>query len=157
MLCPLAAAEPAVHIRRKRPITEEARLDPDFIRDLFAPFGPVAVRRMFGGAGIFADGLMIGLVVRDTIYLKADEASIADFEREGSKPFSYVRGKGARGKTQAVLSYWQLPERLYDDPEALSVWAERAFAVATKKKAPKARRTAAAKPRRRRAPSRQTR
>jgi DNA transformation protein len=103
---------------------------------------------MFGGAGIFADGTMIGLIIRDTIYLKADETSVADFEREGSKPFSYMRGKGARRKTQAVLSYWQLPERLYDDPEELAGWAERAFAIATKKKTPKASRAAKARPRR---------
>jgi DNA transformation protein len=56
-------------------------VDHDFIRDLFAPFGPVTVRRMFSGAGISANGLMFGLVVRDVIYLKADHANRADFER----------------------------------------------------------------------------
>ena len=59
-----------------------ARLDPEFIRDLFAQFRPVTIRRMFGGAGLFADGVMFGLVVRDVIYFKVDESSIADFERE---------------------------------------------------------------------------
>ena len=71
-----------------------------FIRDLFARFGPVTVRRMFSGAGIFADDLMFGLIVRDVIYLKIDEISIRDFEREGSAPFTYT----AAGKPAARAS-----------------------------------------------------
>ena len=58
-------------------------MDLEFVRDLFAQFGPVTVRRMFSGAGIFRDGLMFGLIIRDVVYLKADEGNIADFEREG--------------------------------------------------------------------------
>src|SRR5262249_31849796 len=65
----------------------------DFIRDLFAQFRPVTVRRMFSGAGLYCDGVMFGLVVRGAIYLKADETSIADFKGEGSGPFTYTRGK----------------------------------------------------------------
>jgi len=109
-------------------------MDPDFIRDLFASFRPVTVRRMFSGAGIFCDGMMIGLVVRDVIYLKADATNIADFEREGSAPFTYTRGKSKGRPTQHALPYWRLPERLYDDPDALADWARRAFAAAERKK-----------------------
>ena len=87
-------------------------MDHDFICDLFAPFGPVTVRRMFSGAGIFARGLMFGLIVRDVIYLKADEASIADFEREGGTPFTYTRGKKSGRPSEHALPYWRLPERL---------------------------------------------
>ena len=109
-------------------------MDHDFIRDLFAPFGPVTVKRMFSGAGIFADGLMFGLVVRDMIYLKADDANRADFEREGCAPFTYTRGKKSARPSEHALPYWQLPERLYDDPEELALWARRAFAAAGRKK-----------------------
>jgi DNA transformation protein and related proteins len=109
-------------------------MDPDFIRDLFAPFGPVTVRRMFSGAGIFADGLMFGLIVRDVIYLKADDTSAADFEREGCKPFTYTRGKKSGRPSEHALPYWRLPERLYDDPDELAVWAKRAFVAAERKK-----------------------
>jgi hypothetical protein len=62
-------------------------VDPEFICDLFAPFGPVAVRRMFGGAGIYREGLMFALEFDGAIFLKVDAASIPDFEREGSRPF----------------------------------------------------------------------
>ena len=109
-------------------------MDPDFIRDLFASFGPVTVRRMFGGAGIFADGLMFGLIVRDAIYLKVDDSNVADFEREGSAPFIYTRGRKTGRPSQHALPYWKLPERLYDDPDEHALWAKRAFAVAERKK-----------------------
>jgi DNA transformation protein and related proteins len=109
-------------------------VDPEFIRDLFAPFGPVTVRRMFGGAGIYREGLMFALVFDGAIFLKVDEASIPDFEREGSRPFVYTRAKSAGKIRRASLSYWRLPERLYDDPEELAVWAERALAIAQRKK-----------------------
>jgi DNA transformation protein and related proteins len=102
---------------------EVAAVDPEFIRDLFAQFGPVTVRRMFRSAGIFADGVMIGLINDGAIFLKVDDGSIPDFEREGSRPFTYTRGQ--RG--QVVLPYWRLPERLYDDPDELADWARRAF------------------------------
>jgi DNA transformation protein and related proteins len=115
-------------------------MDHDFIRDLFAPFGPVTVRRMFSGVGIFADGLMFGLVVRDAIYLKADDGNRADFEREGCAPFSYTRGKKSGRPSEHALPYWRLPERLYDDPDELALWARRAFAAAERKKfAPRGR------------------
>ena len=109
-------------------------MDPDFIADLLAPFGPVTIRRMFSGAGIFRDGLMFGLIVRDVIYLKADATSAGDFEREGCGPFTYTRGKASGRPTQHALPYWRLPERLYDDPDELAVWARRAFAIAERKK-----------------------
>ena len=109
-------------------------MDADFIRDLFAAFGPVTVRRMFSGAGIFADGVMFGLIVRDVIYLKADDTGMADFEREGCGRFTYTRGKKSGRASGHALPYWRLPERLYDDPDEIAVWAERAFAAAERKK-----------------------
>jgi DNA transformation protein len=113
----------------------------DFIRDLFAQFRPVTVRRMFSGAGLYCDGVMFGLVVRGTIYLKADKTSSADFEREGSTRFTYTRGKASGRPSEHALLYWRLPDRLYDDPDELAVWAERALAIAQRKKmAPRGKR-----------------
>ena len=100
--------------------------DPDHIKELFSEFGPVAVRRMFSGAGIFADGLMIAIAVDGTIFLKADEQSIPQFEREGLEPFSYRTRNG----TRSIKSLWRMPERLYDDPGELCGWARQAMAAA---------------------------
>jgi len=109
-------------------------LDTEFIRDLFAQFRPVTVRRMFSGAGLYCDGVMFGLVVRGTIYLKADATSSADFVREGSGRFTYTRGKAAGRASEHALPYWRLPDRLYDDPDELAAWAERALAIAQRQK-----------------------
>ena len=120
-------------------------MDPEFIRELFAPFRPVTVRRMFRSAGIFCDGIMFGLVSDGTIFLKVDATSIPDFEREGCRPFTYTRGE--RGRVE--LPYWRLPERLYDDPDELAAWAGRALEIAERKKfAPRATRKPKPLPRR---------
>jgi DNA transformation protein len=106
--------------------------DPQFINELFSAFGPVSVRRMFGGAGIFARGLMIGLISDDEIYLKSDEQTAAAFEAEGMKPFTY----GAK-RRRVVMSYWQMPVRLFDDPDELAKWARAALGAAKRSGAKK--------------------
>jgi len=95
--------------------------------DLFQFFGPVTVRRMFGGEGIFVDDLMIGIVVSDQIYLKTSDSNRADFEAEGAKPFTYIRGKE---RNATSLSYFTVPDRLLDDPEEFGRWARKAHDVA---------------------------
>ena len=113
-------------------------MDPDFIRELFTPFRPVAVKRMFGGIGIYAEGLMFGIVFDGVIYLRVNETSIPSFEREGSAPFVYPLAKNRPGRPSR--HFWRLPERLYDDPDELAVWAGRALAVAEHRKgAPRGR------------------
>jgi DNA transformation protein len=111
-------------------------MDREHIIELFAGFGPVSVRRLFGGFGIYADGTMFALASRGAIYLKADDGTAAAFEREGRGPFTYAARRGKR----TVMSYWQLPDRLYDDPDELADWARTALAVARRAKEPKARR-----------------
>ena len=108
-------------------------MDSDDIIDLFAVFGRVSVRRMFGGFGIYADGMMFALASAGVIYLKTDDQTSAAFEREGMGPFTY----SARGRGQTSLSYWRLPDRLYDDPEELAGWARIALAVARRNRAAK--------------------
>jgi DNA transformation protein and related proteins len=91
-------------------------LDPDFIAELFAQFRPVTVRRMFGGAGIYAEGFLFALAFDGAIYLKVDATSIPDFEREGCTPFVYSRAKSAGRVGRHSLSYWRMPERLTTIP-----------------------------------------
>jgi DNA transformation protein len=99
---------------------------PQDIRELFAAFGAVVVRRMFGGAGIYAGETMFALVHDGVIYLKADPHSAPAFERESLAPFSYT----TRGGKRAVMSYRRMPDRLYDDPDELAAWAGEALAAA---------------------------
>ena len=113
-------------------------MDRDFLIDLFADFGPVTIRRMFSGYGISADGTNFALALRAGLYFRADEATIPQYEAEGSTPFQYQ----TRARTVTVNSYWQLPARLFDDTEELGDWARAALAAARRaamKKRPKAR------------------
>ncbi len=110
--------------------------DPKTIRELFVAFGPVSVRRMFSGAGIFADGLMFGLVVRGEIFLKVDDETRPAFEAEGSKPFVYRRAEGR----EVALSYWRLPERLMDAADELARFARASLAAAHRAAAKKSKR-----------------
>ncbi len=111
-------------------------MDSEHIIELFAGFGRVSVRRLFGGFGIYADGTMFGLASRGVIYLKADDETAAAFREEGRGPLTYA----AKGGRRTVMSYWQLPDRLYDDPDELAAWARTALAVARRAREPKARR-----------------
>jgi len=116
-------------------------MDRDFLIDLFSDFGPVTIRPMFSGFGISADGTNFALALRSGLYFRADQQTIPQFEAEGSTPFSYQ----TRAKTVTVNSYWQLPARLFDDSEALSVWAGAALAAAQRaalRKRPKAKKAA---------------
>src|SRR6201998_956068 len=112
-------------------------MDRDFLIDLFSGFGPVTIRKMFSGFGISADGTNFAMALRGGLFLRADEQTIPRFEAEGSKPFSYQ----TRAKTVTVNSYWQLPERLYDDPEDLTDWARASLSAAQRAalRKPKAR------------------
>ena len=99
---------------------------PEDIRELFAAFGAITVRRLFGGAGIYAEETMFALVHDGVVYLKADGYNAPAFEREDLAPFTYTTRHGKRG----VMSYRRMPDRLYDDPDELAAWARAALAAA---------------------------
>ena len=97
----------------------------DFVLDLLAPLRPSA-RRMFGGVGIMRDGVMFALLSGDAMYFRVDEQTRAKFEAEGCGPFSYQRA----GRDVSIGSYYAVPERLYDEPDALVEWARDAIGAA---------------------------
>jgi DNA transformation protein len=104
-------------------------MDADYLKDLFEPFAPVNPRRMFGGLGVFHDGLMFALVADGAIYLKADEETLPLFEAAGSSAFVYHKNDGP-----VQLSYWSLPVEAIDDPDEMKSWAERAYSAALRAK-----------------------
>jgi DNA transformation protein len=120
--------------------------DPDRFDDLFAPFGRIVLRPMFGSEGLFRDGLMFGIVHEEKLYFKTSEESRRDFVAEGAGPLFY-KFKTAEG---VLTSYYALPDRLYDDPEELAEWARTAFAVAQQSPTAKKKRKVLAPARKRR-------
>ena len=101
--------------------------DPHRFDDLFQEFGPITLRRFFGGEGICSGEIMIGMIFSDVIYFKTDETARKAFLAEKTKPFTFL--KRSTGET-IVTTWFALPDRLYDDPEELAQWARHAYRVA---------------------------
>ena len=97
----------------------------ELLKEVLGPLGAVTARRMFGGAMVYIDGLALGLLDNDVLYVKADDINKGMFEAEGQGPFVY------EGKTKPVaMSYWRVPERLYDEPDEMAEWARAALQAA---------------------------
>src|ERR1700759_4239053 len=101
-------------------------MDAEGLRELFTPFAPVSVKRMFSGHGIYADGICFALNLRGDIFLRADKLTEERFAAAGSDPFVY---DGHRGKV-TVATYWRLVSSAYDDPDELKTWCALAMEAA---------------------------
>ena len=98
----------------------------DFLREQLAPLGRLSLRRMFGKTGVFCDGFMLGMVRDNTLYFRVDDDNRAAFkEAESFPPLNYEKKGGT-----IDLSFWRAPERLFDEPDELVVWALAALAAA---------------------------
>ena len=113
----------------------------EFLREQLTPLGRVTLRRMFGKTGVFCDRLMFGMVTDDTFYVRVDDHNRDLFQEAASAlPLSYEK------QGRAIdLSFWRVPERLLDEPDALVAWARAALAAARRvaveraRKAPRSR------------------
>jgi DNA transformation protein len=100
-------------------------VDAEGLKELFEPFGPVSVKRMFSGHGVYADGWCFALSLRGEIYLRTDDDSAAKFAAAGSTPFVYQRGEKS-----IRTNLWRLVPSAYDDPDELKRWCGPALDVA---------------------------
>lgn len=97
-----------------------------FLQEQLAPLGRITVRRMFGKTGVFCNGLMLGIVSDDALYVRVDELNRdAMEEARAHPPLSYMKG----GRS-IDLAYWRMPERLFDEPDEFMDWARSALAAA---------------------------
>jgi DNA transformation protein and related proteins len=98
----------------------------EFLREQLAPLGRVTMRRMFGKTGVFSDGVMFGMVTENTLYFRVDDQNRVTFkEAESFPPLNYEKKGGT-----IDLSFWRVPERLFDEPDELLAWARAALAAA---------------------------
>lgn len=102
------------------------------IVDLLQFIGPVESKSMFGGFGMFLEGLMFGLVAGNELYLKVDTQNLQDYEDLGLQAFSFEKN----GR-QIKMSYYQAPEEAMEDAELLSDWASNAYDAAMRAAAKK--------------------
>src|SRR6267378_3184320 len=97
-----------------------------FLREQLAPLGRVTMRRMFGKTGVFCDGVMLGMVTENTLYFRVDDQNRMTFKEARSfPPLNYAK----KGST-IDLSFWRVPERLFDEPDELVTWAQAALGAA---------------------------
>ena len=117
------------------------------ILDMLGDFRGISARRMFSGYGLFRQGAMFGLISRDTLYLRVDDRSRADFIAAGSRVFRYSRGPT---REIEIRGYMECPPDVLEDAEEMLRWAKAAAsaALAAKPVQPKAKRRNSAKPRR---------
>ena len=108
--------------------------DLDYLRELFSAFAPVTFRAMFGGHGVYRDGVILAIVIDGAPYLKVDDHSRAAFQAEDCEPFMYE----ARGK-RIPMRYWSVPAEAMDSPQAFLPWAQLAWESALRKPKPKPR------------------
>jgi DNA transformation protein len=105
----------------------------DYVVELMSGWAPVSVRKMFGGYGLYREGLMFALIVEDELFLKTDADNLARLERAGSHPFVY------QNQNRAVqLSYWSAPPASLDSPAEMGEWCQSAYGSALRAQAAKA-------------------
>lgn len=108
-----------------------------YLVDELTPLGHAQGRRMFGGHGLYLDGLIVALVIDETLYLKVDDGNRAAFESAGMDPFVYLN----RGR-RVALPYWEAPAAVIEEPDRLREWAAASLAVARRAQTAKPRRKA---------------
>jgi DNA transformation protein len=92
--------------------------------------GPVTAKKMFGGAGLYADGVIFGLIdSQDVFYLKANDSNRADYEERGQTPFNPYGDD-----RPAVMPYMTVPEDVLEDPDELAAWARKSVSISAKAK-----------------------
>lgn len=99
-------------------------MDNDAIGDLFSGLGPVTIKRMFGGKGIYFDGLIVALEIDGDILLKADKKTVPEFEAAGCRQWVY---DGHKGRAATAMPYWSIPDSAIDDADEMAGWARKAY------------------------------
>ncbi len=99
----------------------------DYLHEVFRPLGPVRIRPMFGGQGVYHRGLMIALVADETLYLKTDDVSAPQFDALDLKHFVYSKN----GKP-VQMSYRLAPEDVFENELAAEEWGTRAYEAAVR-------------------------
>ncbi|MCO6185755.1 TfoX/Sxy family protein [Rhizobium sp. L1K21] len=94
-------------------------MDHDAIEEMFQSVGPVTIKRMFGGQGVYVDGRIFAVRLRGEMMLKGDEEAGALYEQAGSRRWVYTHNKTGK---PVKMPYWSVPEDAWDDPDEMARW-----------------------------------
>ena len=109
------------------PVNNEEQEYVLYVVDMMQTIGPVYSKKMFGGHGIFLEGLMFALIADGALYLKADQESEDDFIARGLEAFTYtMKGKVTK------MSYYRAPEETLEEIELMNEWANKAYSAAVR-------------------------
>jgi DNA transformation protein len=99
-------------------------MDNERLVELFESLGPISIKRLFGGKGIYFDGIIIAIEMRGELLLKGDAESTPDLLAAGSQQWTYT---GSRHGKEVAMPYWSVPDSALDDPDEMAVWARKAY------------------------------
>ena len=97
----------------------------NYIVDKLSGLGDVTGRAMFGGYGIFHEGLMFALISEGVLFFKVDDSNRKVYEDAGSQKFTHG------------ISYWEVPTEVFEDNARLYEWANISIDLAKAKARPK--------------------
>ena len=106
------------------PVSEEYL---DYAVDQLGCVGEVVAKKMFGGVGLYHQGLFFGLIAGDVLYFKVDDENRRGYEAAGSKPFQPY------GEGSYSMSYYEVPVDVLEDVDKLRAWVGGAVAAAERK------------------------
>lgn len=101
-----------------------AGMDNDAIADLFSCLGPVTIKRLFGGKGIYFEGVIVAIELRGELMLKADAEAAGAFAAAGCRQWTYT---GSRHGKLVAMPYWTVPGDAVDDPDEMARWARKSY------------------------------
>jgi DNA transformation protein len=107
------------------PVSNSEKEFVSYVVDLMPSIGPVTAKRMFGGHGVFLEGLMFALISDGTLYFKVDTQTKSDFVEKGLEAFTYQK----KDKVMK-MSYFNAPEETMEDVDVMNLWANKAYSVA---------------------------
>lgn len=101
----------------------------EYILDLLSHCDSITSRAMFGGYGIYKNGVIFAIIARDELYFKVDQSNIEQYKKQGSEAFTFE----AKGKV-SKMSYWKVPLLIMEDETQLKDWVEQSYNISLKNK-----------------------
>lgn len=105
--------------------SEKERFLEYVLSEVLSDIDGISSRAMFGGYGIYKDGVIFAIIADEQLYFKVDESNRSDYERYGSKPFVYSQGK----HKATTMSYWELPADIQEDRVEIARWVQKSYEV----------------------------
>jgi len=99
------------------------------VYDVMGQIAGITSRRMFGGYGLYKNGVFFAIISDDQLYFKVGDNNKPDFEEHGSEPFTYNR----KDRKEIQLTYWRVPEEVMEDRDELRIWIDKAVQASLKK------------------------